>query len=79
MEGDQLDERKLKILKAIISSYNETGEPVGSRLVAKDESIGLSSATIRNEMQDLEEAGYLIKTHLSSGRVPSQKLISLVC
>lgn len=77
MEGDQLDERKLKILKAIISSYNETGEPVGSRLVAKDESIGLSSATIRNEMQDLEEAGYLIKTHLSSGRVPSQKAYRL--
>ena len=47
MEGDQLDERKLKILKAIISSYNETGEPVGSRLVAKNESIGLSSATIK--------------------------------
>lgn len=77
MEGDQLDERKLKILKAIIRSYNETGEPVGSRLVAKDESIGLSSATIRNEMQDLEEAGYLIKTHLSSGRVPSQKAYRL--
>ncbi len=77
MEGDQLDERKLKILKAIISSYNETGEPVGSRLVAKNESIGLSSATIRNEMQDLEEAGYLIKTHLSSGRVPSQKAYRL--
>lgn len=77
MEGDQLDERKLKILKAIISSYNETGEPVGSRLVAKDDSIGLSSATIRNEMQDLEEAGYLIKTHLSSGRVPSQKAYRL--
>ena len=77
MEGDQLDERKLKILKAIIRSYNETGEPVGSRLVAKNESIGLSSATIRNEMQDLEEAGYLIKTHLSSGRVPSQKAYRL--
>ena len=72
-----MDERKLKILKAIISSYNETGEPVGSRLVAKDDSIGLSSATIRNEMQDLEEAGYLIKTHLSSGRVPSQKAYRL--
>lgn len=72
-----MDERKLKILKAIISSYNETGEPVGSRLVAKNESIGLSSATIRNEMQDLEEAGYLIKTHLSSGRVPSQKAYRL--
>lgn len=66
-----LDERKLKILNAIIKSYLETGEPVGSRTISKCEDIGLSSATIRNEMADLEEMGYIIQPHTSSGRVPT--------
>lgn len=68
-----LDERKIKVLYAIIESYINTAEPIGSRTISKDYNIGVSSATIRNEMSDLEEMGYLAKTHLSSGRVPSDK------
>ena len=56
----ELDERKMKILKAIISTYLETGDPVGSRTIAKDSDLHLSSATIRNEMADLEELGYIL-------------------
>jgi len=67
----ELEERKLKILNAIIKSYLETGEPVGSRTVSKMDDINLSSATIRNEMADLEEMGYIIQPHTSSGRIPS--------
>ena len=66
-----MDERKLKILNSIIKSYSESKEPVGSRTLSKDENIGVSAATIRNEMSDLEELGYLIKVHSSSGRIPS--------
>ncbi len=66
-----LDERKMKILKAIISTYLETGEPVGSRTIAKDSDLHLSSATIRNEMADLEELGYILQPHTSAGRIPS--------
>lgn len=69
----QLDERKLKILKAIIRNYLETGEPVGSRTISKYTDLNLSSATIRNEMADLEELGYIIQPHTSSGRIPSDK------
>ena len=54
----ELDERKRKILKAIIQTYLETGEPVGSRTISKYTDLNLSSATIRNEMSDLEEMGY---------------------
>ena len=56
----ELDERKVKILKAIVSNYLETGEPVGSRTISKYTDLNLSSATIRNEMSDLEEMGYII-------------------
>ncbi|MCD8020971.1 MAG: heat-inducible transcriptional repressor HrcA [Clostridiales bacterium] len=66
-----LDERKMKILKAIIATYLETGEPVGSRTIAKDSDLNLSSATIRNEMADLEELGYILQPHTSAGRIPS--------
>lgn len=66
-----LDERKMKILKTIISTYLETGEPVGSRTIAKDSDLHLSSATIRNEMADLEELGYIVQPHTSAGRIPS--------
>ena len=55
----ELDERKRKILKAIIQTYLETGEPVGSRTISKYTDLNLSSATIRNEMSDLEELGYI--------------------
>ena len=69
----ELDERKEKILKAIIQTYLETGEPVGSRTISKYSDLKLSSATIRNEMSDLEEMGYIIQPHTSAGRIPSDK------
>lgn len=69
----ELDERKLKILQAIIRNYLETGEPVGSRTISKYTDLNLSSATIRNEMADLEELGYIIQPHTSAGRIPSDK------
>ena len=69
----ELDERKEKILKAIIQTYLETGEPVGSRTIPKYSGLKLSSATIRNEMSDLEELGYIIQPHTSAGRIPSDK------
>ncbi len=71
----ELDERKKKILKAVIANYLETGEPVGSRTISKytDLDLNLSSATIRNEMADLEELGYIVSPHTSAGRVPTDK------
>lgn len=69
----ELDDRKLKILQAIIRNYLETGEPVGSRTISKYTDLNLSSATIRNEMADLEELGYIIQPHTSAGRIPSDK------
>ena len=69
----ELDERKLKILHAIIQNYLETGEPVGSRTISKYADLNLSSATIRNEMSDLEELGYIIQPHTSAGRIPTDK------
>lgn len=69
----ELDDRKIKILKAIIKTYLETGEPVGSRTISKFTDLKLSSATIRNEMSDLEDMGYIIQPHTSAGRIPSDK------
>ncbi|MBE5945730.1 MAG: heat-inducible transcription repressor HrcA [Lachnospiraceae bacterium] len=69
----ELDERKKKILKAIIANYLETGEPVGSRTISKYTDLNLSSATIRNEMADLEELGYIVQPHTSAGRIPTDK------
>ncbi len=69
----ELDERKVKILQAVIRNYLETGEPVGSRTVSKYTDLNLSSATIRNEMADLEEMGYILQPHTSAGRIPSDK------
>ena len=68
-----LSDRKLKILHAIIKTYLETGEPVGSRTISKYTDLNLSSATIRNEMADLEELGYIMQPHTSAGRIPSDK------
>ena len=68
-----MDERKLKILQAIIQNYMETGEPVGSRTISKYTDLNLSSATIRNEMSDLEDMGYILQPHTSAGRIPSDK------
>ncbi len=69
----ELNERKLTILHAIIKTYLETGEPVGSRTISKYTDLNLSSATIRNEMSDLEELGYIVQPHTSAGRIPSDK------
>ena len=69
----ELDNRKLTILKAIIQTYLETGEPVGSRTISKYSELNLSSATIRNEMADLEEMGLILQPHTSAGRIPSDK------
>ncbi len=69
----ELDERKITILKAIIKNYMDTGEPVGSRTISKYIDSKWSSATIRNEMSDLEEMGYIVQPHTSAGRIPSDK------
>ncbi len=69
----ELDERKRTILFAIIKTYLDTGEPVGSRTISKFTDLNLSSATIRNEMSDLEEMGYIIQPHTSAGRIPSDQ------
>ncbi|HZG71016.1 MAG TPA: HrcA family transcriptional regulator, partial [Chondromyces sp.] len=68
-----LTDRQLLILQVIIDDFIRSAQPVGSRSLSKKEEISLSSATIRNEMADLEELGYIEKTHSSSGRVPSEK------
>jgi len=73
----KLDSRKLQILQAIINDYIITAEPVGSRTLAKKYNLGVSSATIRNEMSDLEEMGFLEQPHTSAGRVPSDKAYRL--
>ena len=66
-----LDERKEKILAAIVTDYIETAEPVGSRTISKKYDIGFSSATIRNEMSDLEDMGYIVQPHTTAGRIPT--------
>ncbi len=68
-----LNERKIKILEAIINDYIKTAEPIGSRTIAKKYDLGISSATIRNEMSDLEDMGFIVAPHASAGRVPSDK------
>lgn len=68
-----LGDRKRKILQAIIEDYIVNAEPIGSRTIAKRDDMGLSSATVRNEMADLEDMGYLISPHTSSGRVPTDR------
>ncbi|HEY4602688.1 MAG TPA: heat-inducible transcriptional repressor HrcA [Cerasibacillus sp.] len=68
-----LTERQLLILKIIIDEFIDSAHPVGSRVISKKDGIALSAATIRNEMADLEDLGYLEKTHTSSGRIPSEK------
>lgn len=70
---DELDQRKQRVLKAVIDDYIESAEPVGSRTLARKYNLGVSPATIRNEMADLEMLGYLEHLHTSSGRVPSSK------
>ena len=69
----ELDDRKRKILLAIIQNYQDTGEPVGSRTISKMDDLNYSPATIRNEMADLEEMGLIVQPHTSAGRVPTDK------
>ncbi len=71
--GDEMDERKRSILQAIITDYISTAEPIGSRTIARKYDLGISSATIRNEMSDLEMLGFLEQPHASAGRIPSAK------
>ena len=73
----QLDDRKFLILQAIIDDYISTAMPVGSRTISRKSGVGFSPATIRNEMSDLEELGYLDQPHTSAGRVPSDKAYRL--
>ncbi len=73
VKNGELTERQKKILNIIIKNYLETGEPVGSRTISKHEDMSYSSATIRNEMSDLEELGYIEQPHTSAGRIPSDK------
>jgi len=68
--GDELSERKKLILKAIIDAHINLGEPVGSKFLTQNRQIALSSATIRNEMAELEELGYLEQPHTEAGRIP---------
>jgi heat-inducible transcriptional repressor len=73
----KIDGRKLKILQAIIHNYIINAEPIGSRTISKKYDLGVSPATIRNEMSDLEELGFLLQPHTSAGRVPSNKAYRL--
>ncbi|WP_163537799.1 heat-inducible transcriptional repressor HrcA [Gracilibacillus sp. YIM 98692] len=68
-----LTERQLQVLQVIIDEFIHTAQPIGSRAIAKKEDISFSPATIRNEMADLEDLGFIEKTHTSSGRIPSEK------
>ena len=68
-----LEERKKKVLQAIVEEYINTAEPVSSSALTNNYDLNYSSATIRNEMADLEKTGYIVKTHTSSGRIPSEK------
>lgn len=74
-----MDARKFRILQAIIDDYILTAIPVGSRTISKKYEMGLSSATIRNEMSDLEELGYLDQPHVSAGAHPQRQGVSAVC
>ena len=72
MSGIELSDRKKKILQAIIEAHITYGEPVGSKYLAQDKQLSCSSATIRNEMAELEAMGFLEQPHTSAGRVPSE-------
>lgn len=75
--NENLTQRKLNILFATIDNYIKTAQPIGSRVLSKNYNIGFSPATIRNEMSDLGDLGYLEQSHISSGRIPSQKAFRL--
>ena len=72
MDDSRLTPRKMQILKAVVDAHIAGGEPVGSKYLSKEVNISASPATIRNEMAELEEMGYLLQPHTSAGRVPSE-------
>ncbi|MDX1622238.1 MAG: hypothetical protein R3320_14670, partial [Nitriliruptorales bacterium] len=71
--GAELDDRKVRILRAIVTEYVANGEPVGSRRVVEVARLDVSAATVRNEMAALEELGYIEQPHTSAGRVPTDR------
>src|ERR671933_1511672 len=73
MAHQQLTERERRVLEAVIQSYVETAEPAGSRMISRRFGLGVSPATIRNIMSELEEKGYLFHPHTSAGRVPTDR------
>src|SRR6266536_3037840 len=75
--SDQLSERELRVLEAVVQTYIETAEPAGSQTIARRFGLGVSPATIRNTMSELEEKGYLFHPHTSAGRVPTDRAYRL--
>ena len=75
---DSLTEREFRVLEAVIQTYIETAEPAGSQTIARRFGLGVSSATIRSTMSELEERGYLFHPHTSAGRIPTDRALSLV-
>src|SRR3954471_12365542 len=73
MRSGEMDERKALILQAIVEQYIETAQPVGSQTVARSRRLGVSSATVRNDMTTLEREGYITQPHTSAGRIPTDK------
>src|ERR671913_1347861 len=73
MAFPELNDRERRVLEAVIQSYVETAEPAGSRTISRRHGLGVSPATIRNTMSDLEEKGFLFHPHTSAGRVPTDK------
>src|ERR1700716_524157 len=73
MTNGDLTDRERKVLEAVIESYVQTAEPAGSRTIARRFPLGVSAATIRNTMSDLEERGYLYPPHTSAGRIPTDR------
>ena len=71
--GTDLDERERKVLEAVVRTYVDTAEPAGSRTVSRSFGLGISAATVRNTMGDLEDKGYLFHPHTSAGRVPTDQ------
>ncbi|HEV2291152.1 MAG TPA: hypothetical protein VGR60_04885, partial [Gemmatimonadales bacterium] len=74
---DQLSDREVRVLEAVIQTYIETAEPAGSQTIAKRFGLGVSSATIRSTMSDLEEKGFLFHPHTSAGRIPTDRAYRL--
>src|SRR5262245_34961278 len=71
--SDQLTERQLRVLEAVVQTYIETAEPAGSQTIASRFGLGVSPATIRNTMSELEEKGFLYHPHTSAGRIPTDR------